>query len=277
MFWNLNAGLLGLALSFGTLDTVGQNSPTSVNSGGGLGQLPPQVAARYFPGVASSPAQEPEFRIKEIYFKGGTPEELVKALRDAIFQTDSKKVLNVLISPEMKRVMIPPFSLQNVTLSDVFQALNNVSDNAKSGQWQLSGSSEPIWVLNPVSAGGIDPLTGLPVGMGGFRAPKEPMSCEVYPVAGYLTALKIDDITTAIQTAWNLIPNGGEQTGTLKFHKDTELLIAVGTAQQLALIKSVLSSLRQGMAEKEEMLRTQKHNLDNAANKTNSPRNGNAN
>lgn len=221
----------------------------------------PQLAQRYFPaGVPGSPAAEaeaePRFSIK---FEGGSPDQLVRALRQAVTTTTKNAPgPNVMIANAMRDVQIPPFALQNVTVSDVFQALNNVADSAKSGQWSLSGSTQPIWVLNPANSFGssVDPLTGQPLGMGG-RA-REPRTVQVFPVSRYLAELKIDDLTTAIQTAWNLLPSVRDEGGTpptLKFHKDTELLIAVGTDDQLRLAKEVLTSLSQGRAEKMEMER----------------------
>jgi hypothetical protein len=239
--------------------------PASVNSGGaanpdGLNyyRQNPQLAQRYFPGgVPGRPANEgeaePRFSIK---FNGGSPELLVEILREAM-KTSAKnaKAPNVVIANSMRDAEIPSFALQNVTVNDVFQTLNSVADASKSGQWVLSGSTEPIWVLNPAFAANIDPLTGLPAGMG---RPPEPRSVQVFPVSRYLGDLKIDDLTTAIQTAWNLLPSAAESGSvlpTLKFHKDTELLLAVGTDEQLRLAKEVLNSLREGMAEKMEMER----------------------
>jgi len=218
----------------------------------------PELMKRYFPGglPANAPSEansEQKFSIK---FKGGSPDELVKALRQAMAASIRNPTgPNVVIASGMHNVLMPAFELENVTLNDVFQTLNSLSDSSKSGQWTLSGSTEPIWILNSINPnmGLIDPLTGLPLGA---NRPKEPRMCQVYPVAGYLSDVKIDDITTAIQTAWNLLPSSNEEpAGTLKFHKDTELLIALGTADQLRLVKDVLTSLRQGMMEKEHLAR----------------------
>jgi hypothetical protein len=197
--------------------------------------------------------------IKSIRFDGGSPEELIRALRIALHESDAKAHgPNVLISPSMKDAKLPAFELQNVTFTDIFQALNNVSDTSSSGKWVLSGSSEPIWVLNPVQPPHI---YGVPAAIPisnytpGSRPPSgtRVSSCQIFPVARFLTNFKIDDLTTAIETAWGLSPTvQKEPPGTLKFHKDTELLIVVGTEEELRLVTEVLTSLRQEIGEKEE-------------------------
>jgi hypothetical protein len=197
--------------------------------------------------------------IKSIIFDGGSPEELIRALRLALRESDANAHgPNVLISPSMKDAKLPAFELQNVTFTDIFQALNNVSDTSSAGKWVLSGSSEPIWVLNPVQP----PHTyGMPTPIPlsnytpGSRPPSgtRVSSCQIFPVARFLTSFKIDDLTTAIETAWSLSPTvQKEPPGTLKFHKDTELLIVVGTQEELRLVTEVLTSLRQEIGEKEE-------------------------
>ena len=73
--------------------------------------------------------------------------------------------------------------------------------------------------------------------------PPEPQKiCRFYQLAPYLGELKVEDITTALETAWKML--GEKSTPDLKFHKDTQLLIAVGPPEKLALIESVLAQLR---------------------------------
>lgn len=207
---------------------------------------------RYFPhlvgqnaqGNPSTPPPEVE-QTFSIAFPGGTPSDLMHHLSEAI-----GTVPNVIIAPSMQNVELPEFSLQNVTLADVFQALNNLGDANKKGSWQLSGSNEPIWVLNPNQQQNsygmlqsIDPLTGQPIN----RAEK---NCFIFPVSSVLTEFTIEDITTAVQTAWTMM--GNEAGAEIKFHKDTELLIAVGNHRQLEVIQQVLKSLGQRITQGKE-------------------------
>ncbi len=51
----------------------------------------------------------------------------------------------------------------------------------------------------------------------------------------------MDDITTAIQTGWEM--QGDASPPRISFHKDTKLLIAVGKPDKLQIIDAVLSAL----------------------------------
>ena len=210
----------------------------------------PELMKRYFPHLyqpmqtALATPQGVPAAAYQIEFNGGTAQDLVELLTQVVTPAP-----NIIISPESKNVQVPAFELNNVTLPDLFQALNNLSKD-KSAQWQLSGSTEPIWVLTPVHTApafnplrAVDPLTGLPT-----NAKPETRSCLVLPVGTYLSNYKLEDITTAVKTAWGML--GDDVGAEMKFHKDTELLIAVGTKEQLSVLSQVLNSLTRGAREK---------------------------
>lgn len=221
----------------------------------------PELMRRYFPhlyqsagaqsptGGGMSGTTQPEQVRGSFSFPGGSAQELVATLKK-----NFDPAPNVIIPPNLKETPVPEFELQNVTLADMFQALNSLSED-KSVRWQLSGSTEPIWVLNPVEdsnassgpqagfAGGgygmagmmaaVDPRTGLPINPG--------PTCQILPVAKYLKHYKIEDITTAVKTAWSMM--GNDAAAKMKYHTDTKLLIVVGTPEQLSVLTQVLSSL----------------------------------
>ena len=74
-----------------------------------------------------------------------------------------------------------------------------------------------------------------------------------YQLQRYLEQNSVEDITTAIQTAWKMMaanklaPNKNATTE-LKFHKETGLLIAVGDVAQVQVIDDVLAALRPDLA-----------------------------
>lgn len=185
--------------------------------------------------------------LESFKFGGGTAQELVDALK-ANFQPAP----NVMIAPKSKATRIPEFELQNVTLADLFQALNNLSED-KTVQWQLSGSTEPIWVLNPTGAGTApgSPQQPFPgrygVAIPGIDLPGQSVgsqnTCRIIPVGKYLGQghYKIEDITTAVKTAWSMM--GDDAGAQLKYHTDTKLLIAVGSAEQVNVLMQVLTAL----------------------------------
>jgi hypothetical protein len=69
-----------------------------------------------------------------------------------------------------------------------------------------------------------------------------------YQLEPYLAQNTVEDITTAIQTAWKMMAENKSArknaTTELKFHKETGLLIAVGDVAQVQVIDDVLSALR---------------------------------
>ena len=66
--------------------------------------------------------------------------------------------------------------------------------------------------------------------------------CRFYSLTPYLDrGLSVDDITTAIETGWNML--GESSPATISFHKDTKLLIAVGEPSKLETIDAVLRAL----------------------------------
>jgi hypothetical protein len=187
--------------------------------------------------------------IPDFFFNGGTVRELVVNLRE-----NGRKAgllpLNVIITAEGEAQGVPPLELHNVRYADIFQALNKLTGNGGiNGKWELSMTGESsIWVLDPAipqPLPQIDPLTGLPLGPGG-RPPEPPKNCQIYQLQRYLTKYKVEDITTAIHTAWGMV--GLEKGAELKYHKDTSLLIAVGSPAQLEIISRLLHSLEEGLA-----------------------------
>jgi hypothetical protein len=64
----------------------------------------------------------------------------------------------------------------------------------------------------------------------------------VFYVGHLLKKFKIDDITTAVKTTWQL---GGKDAKTeLKYHQDTQLLITLGSPEQLSTAAEVLAQLK---------------------------------
>ena len=57
--------------------------------------------------------------------------------------------------------------------------------------------------------------------------------------------LTVNDLTTAIRTAWTAAGEGKEPpTDALRFHKETKLLIATGTGEQLSVVQSIVNLLK---------------------------------
>ena len=67
-------------------------------------------------------------------------------------------------------------------------------------------------------------------------------SSQVFYVGHLLSKFKVEDITTAIQTTWKLA--GKDSKTELKYHQDTQLLIALANKPQLETVTEVLRELQ---------------------------------
>src|SRR5207253_153661 len=132
-------------------------------------------------------------------------------------------------------VQIPPMKLKNVNVSDVFQALQRastktVSWRAARNQYQQATEAYQFSTSGPVTENSVWAFS---VSRPFARHPEE-KSYRFYQLGPYLDDLKIEDITTAIQTALKMLDAG--EGPTLKFHPETKLLIAVGNESDFELI-----------------------------------------
>jgi hypothetical protein len=225
--------MLIAAIGLLTVDGMCQAQPSSTPA-----PLPPRAGGTQgFGGGFGGPGTSPEPSIDNVTFKGGTAQELVDALEKTIGQKP-----NVILTPSLTGIEIPPFELHNVTLGDIFMALNLMaSAGREEWTWTRSPSSAGLWTLIPAKQQ-TQPQPGLayfaqnqPPPPGSLRA------AQIFNVSAFLDFYKIEDITTAIETAWNMLKS--ETPAEMKFHKDTHLLIAVGNGQQISVISQVLQEL----------------------------------
>jgi hypothetical protein len=197
-------------------------------------------------GLPVEPKKPDHGPVFELHFKGGTPAELVDALGNA-----ARVRPNVIVQPECKNIVIPPLDLHAVTTWDVFTALNMLSSYSntgdKNGTWQPSASGDSeIWLLT-------HPTPSRPMGQapafGGFpqfgQAQPAQKVCRVFNLTRYLDTFTVEDITTAIQAAWDLLDLDDKVS--IKYHKDTKLLIVAGQENQLLVVSDVLRELAANM------------------------------
>jgi hypothetical protein len=184
---------------------------TRLGGGGYIGQTPPKLTTF------------------DLAFPGGTPKELVVAIQEAMGQP-----VNVIIPEEYDSIQIPRFEVHHVTLPQLLVAVSQAGRETSDYRYGFITMDEPhsdtsIWTL-AVS----------------FRNPRPAPDRfrQFYQLAPYLEVFRIEDITTAIETAWSMktIDPGRPM---MRFHKDTQLLIAMGTEEELGLIEQVLSQLKE--------------------------------
>jgi len=153
----------------------------------------------------------------DLKFPGGSPSELLAAIEAA-----GGKV-NALVQPGMEKVRFPKLDFRGVTTANVLTAVSML-DNGRSARWLVN---DRVWVLT---------------------VPSTNRRTQVFYVGNLLSQLKIDDITTAIQTTWQMARGGQPASADMKFHEETKLLIVLGEAQQLESVSEVLGQLQNSIS-----------------------------
>ena len=188
-------------------------------------------------GNSPQPTQTSKF---DLNFPGGGPEALVAAIEKAM-----GKPLNAIIPSDCKEVQIPPLKMSGVTVEELFSALQSAS--IKTVIYNTSGRNQ--WSQRETYYGFKTSGSG-DNSVWYFKADKVPQMpppaevCHFYQLEGLLQQYKIEDITTAIQTGWEMLHVA--KVPQLKFHPETKLLIAVGSDEDLGIIDTVLQQLRSG-------------------------------
>ncbi|HVR34318.1 MAG TPA: hypothetical protein VMS21_00540 [Methylomirabilota bacterium] len=173
--------------------------------------------------------ESPKLTTFDLAFPGGTPKELVVAIQEAMGQP-----VNVIIQEEYDSIQIPMFEVHHVTLPQLLVAVSQAGRETSDYRYGFitmdkTHADTSIWTL-AVS----------------FRNPRPAPERfrQFYQLAPYLEVFQVEDITTAVETAWSMKTIGPGQP-MMRFHKDTQLLIAMGTQEELGLIEQVLSQLKE--------------------------------
>ncbi len=183
-------------------------------------------------------------------FPGGNPRQLVAAIEKA-----TGRPLNVVIPDEYTNERISALRMTQVTVPDLFRAMEQASYKAipfrTSGygvgnySYQQIQTSISFQTSGPVSDDSIWFFRGRqqPPDYSALETKPAPNKISrFYALTPYLEqGLKVEDITTAIQTGWKML--GEKETPSISFHKETKLLIAVGEPGKLETIDAVLQAL----------------------------------
>ncbi len=189
-------------------------------------------AAPSAPAPAPAPSA-PRLTKFNLDFPGGTPGELVTAIQKA-----TGRPLNVIIRTEYLGRPIPALKLSGVDAAQLFAALSlasshyeRVANNYGMARFGFRTDGAPsdssIWYFF-------------------VEEPPQPPApvqfSEFFLLTPYLDrGLTVDDIATAIQTAAKMRTDLPPPT--ITFHKETKLLIAVGSGEALGLIRQALDAL----------------------------------
>jgi hypothetical protein len=173
---------------------------------------------------APSPVRSPLEQRIDIDFPGGTIPQLLKAIE----RTNEIKP-NVIVSEKASNVKLPPFSLRSVSLMEAIRALEGLRE---------IGSQ----VLEVKALHNVLTVSTVDVGPPPKKAPSR--DTRVFDVSQVLTGdCTIEDIVIAITTAWEMRSKTMAHDADLKYHTETNLLIAVGTREDLNLAHNVLMEL----------------------------------
>ena len=252
-----SAYLTALVLGTSALGLLAQTEPPSPP----MPQPARSLRSPILPPPPSAPAADGLTKF-DLDFPGGSPKELTAAIEKAMGRR-----LNVIVPEEFESVKMPALKMEHIDVAQLFQALQAASrkDEAvttgsngfpggyqpyqvqqtgygfKQGNESHGPNDDTIWYFY-VTKPNLPPLSA---------APKK--VCRFYSLAPYLErGLTVDDITTAIETGWKMLGEpsaafgggtSGARDGTISFHKDTKLLIAVGEPSKLETIDAVLKAL----------------------------------
>jgi hypothetical protein len=209
--------------------------------------------------AAIASTESPKLTRFNLNFSGGTPHDLVAAIEKA-----TGRPLNIVIPDEFANESIPALRMNQVTVADLFRALEQASFVTvpyRTGAYYGSPGGKPTYSYQQLRTSltfqTAGPLTDESVWY--FRgrdkapdpsifgtettAPTNAKICRFYALNPFLeNGYKVEDITTAIQTGWKML--GEKETPNISFHKETKLLIAVGEPAKLETIDAVLNALR---------------------------------
>lgn len=187
----------------------------------------------------------------DLTFPGGTPGEFIKAINE-----QAAMKVNVIIPPEYAKEQLPPLEVYDVKLPQLFEAgivASTRSTNLVSVT-HYNSDGRPLYETFEITKG--FKTTDAPPTDNSIwsffvqrppnpstNSPKQPVEVRIYQMSGLLNSYSIEDITTAIKTTWEMLDSGTKPE--MKFHAETKLLIAKGTAEQLLMVGEVVSQLSQ--------------------------------
>jgi hypothetical protein len=230
----LTAGLLALSLAGASAQP--STAPPTVTPA-----TPAQNFSTRLQALVNPPSTDQALTRFDLDFSGGQPKDLVVGIEKAM-----GRPVNVIVPEEYGATRLPALRMKNVTVPQLFEALGMASRKTEeivdpSGRHMIINTSYGFRTQGMATDDSIwyfyveKPVQGPP-------APTS-KNCRFYSLAPYLEGgYTVDDITTAIETSWKML--GDTSPPTIRFHKDTKLLIAVGDDSRLATIDAVLTALR---------------------------------
>ncbi|AHF94169.1 hypothetical protein OPIT5_07315 [Opitutaceae bacterium TAV5] len=159
----------------------------------------------------------------DLEFPGGTPAQLVAAIRKA-----SEGPCNLIIAPDVAELAIPPLSLGSTTTPRLLRSLAQILSSSNRAtlfcEDRAYQDEAAVWVM--VQDQNNRPSTSL--------------RCQARNIDFLLIGYSVDEITNALSTAWKL---QGNELPRFVYDKATTLLLVSGTDRQLGLMDEVLTQM----------------------------------
>ena len=219
------------------------------------------------PAVQPNPVAEAEpFKIT-VDFDGGTLQSYIEALQKAA----GKMPVNVIAPAEARKVELPAISLRNVNVYTALSAITSAFELNSQHRFGVQPIGNPADATYAVEYR-KDNRSSLQSGYGGpGRTAQGPVlspftqsqtkRLEVYSIRDLIDPpsddgreggdgpkVKFDDILSAIEGAMQLLDS--EDKPRLLFHKETGLLMVGGTQYQTEVVSSLLSRIRDDLAQR---------------------------
>lgn len=200
--------------------------------------------------VPSAQQAETPYELKvSLEFKGGTLDEYVRALRAAAGESP----VNVLYSREVGDIEVPPVALKDASIYGALHSLTRIA----------SAPEEAALVVN-VEAGVISISLFQQGGnrLSHQRREMERQDLRVMSIRDLLestdpqakdgTTLPADTVLTAVTQALELMPTSDQQAPTVKYHKESGLLLVVGRSDQNNIVSQTLAAMRSDLQARKE-------------------------
>jgi len=157
----------------------------------------------------------------DLSFPGGTVPDFVAHVEKALDRSTSLGAKpNLIVPSEAGSLKLPKLELRSVDMDTLMNAASTLLGPKHT--WQRAGPS--TWLL--------------------YTRP-DSRNTQAFFVGHLLKKFKIEDLTTAIETVWEM---GSTAKADLKYHKDTQLLIIRADKAQLDSALNVLNQLRDALA-----------------------------
>ncbi len=187
--------------------------------------------------VAAAPPDVPRF---DLDFPGGGPRELIAAI-----EKSSGRPINVVIPEDGMSFRIPPLKMHNVSIPEIFAALNEATPVERIMRRDPSGAFTETTTVHYSFESGASANTDSFWILRAFGPPRVRLVSEkeslFINLAGHLArGYTVEDVDTAVGTASEMV---GMEKPELKYHEDTQLLIVAGDQGQIEMVNAALQAL----------------------------------